>query len=73
MGRESSAFFMDFLAPNKPFSDMLDASYSFLDKTLASYYGATSFSGTDWSKTPLDGTHRVGLLSLGGVLAVTSM
>ena len=57
---------------------ILTAPYTFANKALADYYGASYFasgssvSGTDLVKVNLNPTQRLGLLTLGGVMAGTA-
>ncbi|HEY1954628.1 MAG TPA: DUF1592 domain-containing protein, partial [Polyangiaceae bacterium] len=73
MAQETRSFFFDFLAPGKSFPDMMDAKYTFLNPTLAAFYGLTPPSGSDFARVALDGTSREGLLSQGSILTITSL
>lgn len=73
MTQETRSFFMDFLAPGKSFPDMMDANYTFVDATLASFYGLPAPTGDGFQRVSLAGTNRLGLLSLGSVLTTTSL
>jgi hypothetical protein len=46
----------------------LTAPYSFMNGTLAAFYGVTGVSGDQWRKVDLDAKKRVGVLSQGSVM-----
>jgi hypothetical protein len=48
----------------------LTAPYTFVNGPLAQYYGLPGVSGDAFVKVPLDGTHRAGILSQGGLLSL---
>src|SRR5262245_1795679 len=74
---EPMSFFAAFLKDDtkegqKNLTDMLDADFTFANARLAKHYGLTA-SGTDMKPLTVGGTtHRGGLLTMGGVLTVTS-
>ncbi|MES1165369.1 MAG: DUF1592 domain-containing protein, partial [Verrucomicrobiota bacterium] len=72
MGQEVTAFFNEFVQQNNPVSQLLTATYSYLDKNLATLYGVPGVSGTDLTRTTLNTPQRAGLLTMGGILTVTS-
>jgi hypothetical protein len=49
---------------------ILTAPFTMVNGPLASYYGFSGVSGDAFVKTPLDGTHRSGVLSQGGLLSL---
>jgi hypothetical protein len=49
---------------------ILTAPFTFVNGPLAQYYGMTGVSGSAFVKTPLDGTHRAGVLGQGGLLSL---
>lgn len=49
---------------------MFGAPYTFVNGALATYYGIPAVKGTDFVKVPVDGQHRGGLLSQGGLLSL---
>jgi hypothetical protein len=51
---------------------VLAAPYTFVNEPLARFYGMDGVSGDAFQKVPLDGEHRLGLLTLGGVMAGTT-
>lgn len=57
---------------------LLSLPYTFVNKTLADFYGASYFAGgasvtgTDFQKATLNPTQRLGVLTLGGVMAGTA-
>jgi hypothetical protein len=72
MGLEVSDFFGYFLAQNLPIPQMLTANFSFIDKNLATFYGIPAPAGTGLTQTTLSTPQRTGLLTMSGVLTVTS-
>jgi hypothetical protein len=72
MVQETTRLFSDFLQPGRALPDIIDANYTFIDRTLATHYGMPQPSA-DFAQTSLGGTHRAGLLSQGGILTLTSM
>jgi hypothetical protein len=75
MVTETNLYFQEFLKQGVKLPDMLDADFTFVNSTLASFYGLTNATGataSNFVKVPLDGSHRGGLLTQGGVLMVTS-
>lgn len=54
---------------------ILTAPYTFVDESLFRFYGASAFSpgtsvsGTDFKKVPLNKEQRLGLLTMGGIMA----
>jgi len=50
-------------------TSLLTGSYTFMNKDLASYYGVTGPTGTDFVKVTLDSTKRAGLLTQAGIMA----
>ena len=73
MRNEANLFFTAFLEQDLDVRDILVAGFTYVDGNLASLY---RIGGIGRSSTPqlvlLDGTERVGLLTLGSMLAVTS-
>ncbi|MFO0604265.1 MAG: DUF1592 domain-containing protein [Polyangiales bacterium] len=68
---ETEAYFEHFLRDDVGMGEFLTADYSFLDDTVARYYGVTAPAGTGLRRTTLPPTRR-GVLSQGSLLAVTS-
>jgi hypothetical protein len=74
MHDEASLFFQDFLSSQRSALDMLDASFTYLNGELASFYGVPGVTGTAMQKVDLPaGSNRGGLLRQAGFLAVTSL
>lgn len=51
------------------FSELINANYVVVNKTLADYYGLNGAAGNTFAKMPVSDGTRVGLMSLGAVLA----
>ena len=49
---------------------ILTAPFTMVNGPLASYYGMSGVTGAAFVKAPLDGTHRAGVLSQGGLLSL---
>ena len=69
---ETTAFFDHVIHENRPVREILSASYTFLNKTLAEFYGIQGVEGTDFSKVEVSQHSRGGLLGMGAVLTKTS-
>ena len=69
---ETQAFFTAFLQPGHSFPNMLDANFTFVNPTLAAYYGLKPGAGAGTTQVSLAGSQRVGLLSQGSFLTLTS-
>jgi hypothetical protein len=50
---------------------ILTAPYTFVNEPLASFYGMTGVTGSDFVKVPLDTSQRMGLLTQAGVMTGT--
>jgi Protein of unknown function (DUF1592)/Protein of unknown function (DUF1588)/Protein of unknown function (DUF1585)/Protein of unknown function (DUF1595) len=72
MRTETGMFFQHVLSENRPISDFIDAKYTFLNESLAKYYGIDGVKGPDFRKVELTTEQRGGVLSQGSVLAVSS-
>ena len=73
--QEPVLFFQYVLAEDRPLTELIDANYTFLDSKLQRHY-RLEIKGTNQHLKRFDlpeGSHRGGLLGMGGVLAVTSM
>jgi hypothetical protein len=57
---------------DRPILDLLRADYSFLNERLARHYGIEDVFGTHFRKVTLADSNQHGLLSRGGILAITS-
>lgn len=71
MGQEVNMFFNEFVTSNLPVTQLLTANFSYLDNNLATLYGVAPV-GTTLTRTTLTTPQRSGLLTMAGVLAVTS-
>jgi mono/diheme cytochrome c family protein len=69
---ETRMFFDYVLSNNRPISEMIDAKYTFLNESLAKFYGIDSVKGPDFRKVDLTTDQRGGILTQGAVLAVSS-
>ncbi len=69
---ESTLFFAELVAQGRPISELITADFSYLNQNLAAYYGVTPPSGEGFTKVLLTGAHRVGFLTQGSFLTLTS-
>ncbi|MCU0710125.1 MAG: DUF1592 domain-containing protein, partial [Pirellula sp.] len=69
---ETYLFFLNAMRENLNVVRLLDADYSFMNETLARYYGVPGVEGDKFRKVSLKGQKRMGLLTHASVLAVTS-
>lgn len=75
MKRETQMFFDHILRENRSVIDFLNADYTFLNSTLARYYGINGPNGGDrnkFEKVSLAGTPRGGVMTQGSILTLTS-
>lgn len=72
MKKESQAFFDHILRENHHVIEFLNADYTFLNEKLARFYGINGVKGDKYQKVSLQGTPRGGILTQGGILALTS-
>jgi hypothetical protein len=71
MQQETQTFLDDVVwTENGSLATYFTAPFTFVNGPLAQYYGMTGVTGSAFAKAPLDGTHRGGLLTLGGFLSV---
>jgi hypothetical protein len=73
MRREAELFFENIVRQDRSILEFLDADYSFLNEPLARHYGIAGVTGDTFQRVSLTGTHRGGVVTMAGVLAVTSM
>ncbi|MES1173284.1 MAG: DUF1592 domain-containing protein [Myxococcales bacterium] len=73
MSGEVIAFFNEFLQQNEPVTQLLTADFSYLDANLAKLYGVAAPTSSGLTRTPLGTPQRAGLLTMAGVLSVTSL
>jgi len=73
MRRETEELFAHIVRENRPVTEFLDAGYSYLNGTLAQFYGIEGVSGDDWRKVTLpESAQRRGILTHASILTVTS-
>jgi hypothetical protein len=72
MKTETRMFFDAILRENRPISEFLTARYTFLNETLARFYGIEGVTGPEFRRVDLTTDQRGGVLSQGSVLAVSS-
>ena len=72
MKAETTMFFEHVLRENRPITDFLNASYTFLNERLAAHYGIAGVTGPEFRRVELTTDRRGGVLSHGGVLTVSS-
>jgi hypothetical protein len=72
MRLETELLFEHFLSGQFDFREFWAPGYSFIDQRLANLYGLEGEFGSDLALTNTEGTERVGLLTHGSILTVTS-
>jgi cytochrome c553 len=72
MRAEPVLLFQHVLRNGLPLTDLLDAKYTFLNEELAKQYGITGVTGKQMRLVQLNDARRGGVLTMAGVLAVTS-
>jgi len=73
MQQESAAFMSDFITGDQNFFDFVDAKFTYVNQTLAQFYGIQGTFGTTMTKVDLTSSmQRGGIMTQGAVLAVTS-
>ena len=75
MRREMQMFFENIVQEDRSVVDLVDSDYTFLNERLARHYGLTNLniSGEEFRRVALPAdSPRGGVLTMGGVLAVTS-
>ncbi|MBL9178611.1 MAG: DUF1592 domain-containing protein [Verrucomicrobiaceae bacterium] len=72
MKKESQTFVDHILRENRSVIEFLNADYTFLNEKLARHYGIGGVKGDKFQKVSLQGTPRGGILTQGGILALTS-
>lgn len=72
MKTETELYFQFFLQENIPVDQLLTSKFSFLNQRLAEHYGISGVEGSEFRKVTLDDSERVGLLTQGSLLTVTS-
>jgi hypothetical protein len=72
MRTETSMFFAAVLRDNRPVTDFIDGKYTFLNESLAKYYGIDGVTGPEFRRVDLTTGQRSGVLTQASVLTVTS-
>jgi len=72
MKTETRMFFDTILRENRPISDFVNARYTYLNESLANFYGIPGVQGPEFRRVELTTSERGGVLSHGSVLAVSS-
>lgn len=73
MQKEAELFFQTIIKENRSILELLNSDYTFVNERLAKHYGIEGVKGDEFRKVSLEGTHRGGVLTMGGVLTVTAM
>jgi hypothetical protein len=77
MKQETELFFDDLVRNDRPFLDLFNAKYTYLNERLAKHYGIEGVSGQEFRRVDYPSTfpnnQRQGLLSQGSVLMLTSV
>ncbi|MEM6778347.1 MAG: DUF1592 domain-containing protein [Planctomycetota bacterium] len=69
---ETLMFFSEVLKRNMPVTELIEAQFTYLNETLAEFYGVSGIRGPQFRYVSLAGTPRGGLLTHASVLTVTS-
>jgi hypothetical protein len=72
MRTETVMLFESILHENRPVSEFLTARYTFLNESLARFYGIPGVVGPEFRRVELETSERGGILGLGSVMAVSS-
>lgn len=72
MAAEPVEFLHGILRENRPVTDCLDADYTFVNEVLAKHYGLPNVKGAALQKVALTDRARGGVLTMAGVLTLTS-
>ncbi len=72
MAREAELFFGAITAEDRSILELLDTDFTFVDERLAKHYGIDGVQGDEFRRVAVDRSRRGGVLTMGGVLAVTS-
>jgi mono/diheme cytochrome c family protein len=72
MRTETSLFFDSILRENRPISEFLNARYTFLNETLAKFYGIEGVTGPEFRRVELSAGQRGGILGQASVMTVSS-
>jgi hypothetical protein len=73
MVEETERFVLDYISNGKTIPQMLSADFTWVNATLATYYGMPAVTGTDFVRVPVASANRTGgLLTLGSFLTGVS-
>jgi hypothetical protein len=70
--RETEMLFAHIMREDRSVLEFLDADYTFVNERVAQHYGLPAVEGSDFRRISLAETPRRGVLTQGGVLALTS-
>lgn len=70
---EGIAFFLGLLDQDHRITDIIDSDYAYVNQLTAKLYGMSDIKGAKMQKVTLSDRNRGGVLTMPGVLAVTSM
>lgn len=71
-GRETEMFFNAIVREDRPVTELLTASFTFLNQRLADFYGIRGVYGSAFRRVELTDRKRGGILGQGSILTVTS-
>jgi len=72
MAEEPLTFFQALLRENRPLTECLDADYTFVNAELAKFYGIAGVTGDAFRRVSLADRNRGGVITMAGVLTLTS-
>jgi len=72
MKAETRLFFDHILRENRPLEEFIDARYTFLNETLAKFYGVPGVHGSEFRQVELTTPERGGILGQASILTVSS-
>lgn len=73
MVKEASLYFGEVVRGGGSVLDLVSSDYSFLNNRMASFYGVDGIEGSEFRRVALpESSHRGGVLTMAGVLTVTS-
>ena len=69
---EATLFLAELVHGDHPLTELLDASYTFLNQELAAHYGITGVSGSEMRRVALSDHRRGGVMTMGAILIITA-
>jgi hypothetical protein len=69
---ETTMFFESVMREDRSILDLLDSDYTFLNERLAKHYGISDVTGPQMRRVKLTDRNRGGVLSMAGILTITS-